>query len=390
MTTTKPANRAQAAGVEVDAVSRHFDGVPALGQASLNIHPGEVIAILGPSGCGKSTLLRLIAGLDTPSAGAIRIGGRCVSRPGAVVPPEQRPVNMVFQDFALWPHMTVERIIRFGMRHRGVPKGVWASRTAELLGMLGLDGMAQRYPRQLSGGQQQRVAIARALATDPQVLLFDEPLSNLDAQLRIQMRIELAELLQRLETTAIYVTHDIHEAVALGHRLVVMRGGQVEQVGSAKEVFQSPSNAWIAGLVGYNNQLQAEIVGHDGEGRLSVRSGGTHMTVRGHARGEPRGTGATVRIRPEAIRPLRADEPARADEQLITATVEQCCFEGYHWRVVCRLGDEPLTFFSRHPLDAAGPVQLAIDTEGTCAYSDEPTAANSAPEGAADCQLRTA
>ncbi|MCG5531181.1 ABC transporter ATP-binding protein [Halorhodospira halochloris] len=372
MTSTKPVTRAQAASVEVDAVSRNFDGVPVLRQASIKIRPGEVIAILGPSGCGKSTLLRLIAGLDTPSAGTIRIGDKCVSRPGAVVPPELRPVNMVFQDFALWPHMTVERIVRFGMRYRGVPKAVWASRTAELLGMLGLEGLAQRYPRQLSGGQQQRVAIARALATDPQVILFDEPLSNLDAQLRIQMRIELAELLQRLETTAIYVTHDIHEAVALGHRLVVMRSGQVEQVGSAKEVFQSPSNAWIAGLVGYNNELQAEIVGRTSEGHLKVSSGGSHITVRGQSRNHLDGNLATVRIRPEAVRPLRAEEPARDDEQLVTATVEQCCFEGYHWRVVCRLGDEPLTFFSRHPLDAAGPVQLAIDTEGTCAYTNAP------------------
>ncbi|MBK1736081.1 hypothetical protein CKO15_12525 [Halorhodospira abdelmalekii] len=356
--------------MQIRNVSRHYEGGVALDRASLSIEPGEVMAILGPSGCGKSTLLRLIAGLDTPTAGEIEIAGETVSRPGRITPPERRPVNMVFQDFALWPHMSVEAIIRFGMKHRGVPKPIWHSRIEELLAMLDLGGMGKRYPRQLSGGQQQRVAIARALATDPQVLLFDEPLSNLDAQLRTQMRIEIAELLQRLETTAIYVTHDIQEAVALGRRLVVMRSGRIEQIGSVREVFQAPASQWIAGLVGYSDSLRGVV--EQVQGKVLVIALGDGSSLALHS-GDPAltpGTRVALRIRPESIRLLTEDESAHSGERVVNVRVTKCSFEGHKWRVLGDVAGQSITFFSLHPLDAAGVTRVAVDCNGVCAFQE--------------------
>ncbi len=235
------------ASVELRNVSKIFPGdVRAVDDVSLDVADGEFLVLVGPSGCGKSTLLRMIAGLDEPTGGAIRIGDRDVTR----LPPKDRDVAMVFQSYALYPHMTVRRNMAFGLQLRRVPKGEIASRVQSAAEMLGLTELLERKPAALSGGQRQRVAVGRAIVRDPAVFLFDEPLSNLDALLRIEMRRELAALYRRLGATMVYVTHDQVEAMTLGDRIVVMKEGVVQQVGRPLEVYDRPANTFVAGFLG--------------------------------------------------------------------------------------------------------------------------------------------
>ncbi|WP_308824753.1 ABC transporter ATP-binding protein [Sodalis praecaptivus] len=214
----------------LEGVSYAFGAQTVLDQIDLHIEPGEIVALLGPSGCGKSTLLRLLAGLTQPARGTIRFGERVVARPGWALPPEQRDLGMVFQDYALWPHMTVAQNVDFPLRMRHVAREERARRVVEALDRVGLTAFAARRPAGLSGGQQQRVALARAIVAEPGVLLFDEPLSNLDSALRDSLSREMARLLRQLGTTAVYVTHDRHEAERLAHRIVHLSTGRVQAV----------------------------------------------------------------------------------------------------------------------------------------------------------------
>ena len=240
------------AAIAIEGVTKRFplagnkDGVLALSELSLAIAPGEFVAILGPSGCGKSTLLRMIAGLEQISAGEVRIGAQRVNE----LPPKQRDIAMVFQNYALYPHMTVRDNMSFALMLAKTPKDEVTRKVDRAAGILGLGALLDRYPRQLSGGQRQRVAMGRAIVRDPQVFLFDEPLSNLDAKLRVAMRIELKELHQRLKTTSIYVTHDQIEAMTMADKIVVMRDGVVEQTGDPLDLYDHPANTFVAGFIG--------------------------------------------------------------------------------------------------------------------------------------------
>ena len=234
------------ADVSIVEADKWYGAFEALKKVSVDIADGEFVVLVGPSGCGKSTLLRMIAGLETISGGEIRIGGRVVNE----LPPKARDIAMVFQSYALYPHMTVAENMAFSLRIAGVSKAEKQEKVGRAASILGLETLLDRYPRQLSGGQRQRVAMGRAIVRNPQVFLFDEPLSNLDAKLRVQMRAEIKELHQRLNTTTIYVTHDQVEAMTLADKIVVMKDGVIEQAGSPLELYDRPENTFVAGFIG--------------------------------------------------------------------------------------------------------------------------------------------
>ena len=240
--------------VETEDVRRSFGGVAAVDGVSLAVRRGEIFSLLGPSGCGKTTLLRLIAGLDAPTSGTIRIHGEDMTR----VPAHRRPVNLVFQHYALFPHLSVAENVGFGLRYKGLPKSAHAARVAETLALVRLDGMEKRFPGQLSGGQRQRVALARALVLKPEVLLLDEPLAALDPSLRKEVQGELKVLQRQLGITFLFVTHDQDEALALSDRLAVMSRGRVEQVGTPKDVFERPETELVARFTGAVNVFERD------------------------------------------------------------------------------------------------------------------------------------
>jgi iron(III) transport system ATP-binding protein len=263
--------------VQVSDLQKRFAGTVAANDVTFSLEDGMFLALLGPSGSGKTTVLRMIAGLETPDAGRITIHDRVVFDQGRAVPPEQRDIGMVFQDYALWPHMTVAQNIAFGLgRGRRVSRQETASRVREALALVHLDGLEARFPDQLSGGQQQRVAIARAIATRPRLLLLDEPLSNLDAALREEMRVELVRLLKEQGITAIYVTHDRIEALAMADKLVVLRDGRVAQVGTPEALYSRPVSSFIAGFLGAANFLSGEIQSEAGD-QVRLISGNVHL-----------------------------------------------------------------------------------------------------------------
>ncbi len=234
------------ASVEIRDVRKAFGATQVIHGVSIDIVDGEFVILVGPSGCGKSTLLRMVAGLVNVTGGEIRIGERVVND----VPPKERDIAMVFQNYALYPHMTVADNMAFSLKLRNAPKSEIEARVKKAADILGLGHLLDRYPRQLSGGQRQRVAMGRAIVRDPQVFLFDEPLSNLDAKLRVQMRTEIKELHQRLKTTTVYVTHDQIEAMTMADKIVVMHDGIVEQMGAPLELYDRPANMFVAGFIG--------------------------------------------------------------------------------------------------------------------------------------------
>lgn len=264
------------ADLQLTAVKKRFGSTQTIHGVDLHIQPGEFVVFVGPSGCGKSTLLRMIAGLESVSEGQVQIGSRDVTG----LPPSQRQVAMVFQSYALYPHMTAEQNLSFGMRMRGVPKGEIARKVARASEVLQLEPYLKRKPGALSGGQCQRVAIGRALVQDPDVFLFDEPLSNLDAELRVKMRTEIADLHRRLGATMIYVTHDQTEAMTLADRIVVLRDGRIEQVGAPMALYTNPANQFVAGFIGSPkmNFLSLTPVAHAGR-MATLQLGGTTIEV---------------------------------------------------------------------------------------------------------------
>lgn len=237
------------AAVTVEALTQRFDTNTVLDQIDLRLAPGRVLALLGPSGCGKTTLLKLLAGLLVPTSGRIAIGERAVAGPGVFVPSEKRGLGMVFQDYALWPHMTVQANVAFALRMRGTSRSTAAKRADAMLDQVGLTGFGPRRPGQLSGGQQQRVALARALISEPKLLLFDEPLSNLDRDLRENLCLEIARLLRAAGTTAVYVTHDHEEAFTLANEVAMMDGGRIRQLDTPEKLIHDPASADIAAFL---------------------------------------------------------------------------------------------------------------------------------------------
>lgn len=282
-------------------VRKSYGSVTALDGFSLEAEPGEAIVLLGPSGCGKTTTLRLLAGFEVPDSGRIEVGGTCVADERRFVPPEKRPVSVVFQNYALWPHMTVADNVGFGPSLSGGRRGRGdvARRVGQALELVQLAHVADRYPHQLSGGQQQRIALARALVTEPATLLLDEPLSNLDTRLREEMRFEISRLRHRLEFTMLYVTHDQTEALSLADRIAVMHGGSIVQLGPPKELYHRPNTAFVAAALGATNLLPG-VVEHVAADRAHVRVFGTAVFDSGLPAGlRPRpGEHVTLSVRP--------------------------------------------------------------------------------------------
>jgi multiple sugar transport system ATP-binding protein len=286
--------------VALDKLTKIYDRgqVPATDAVSLEVRHGEFMVLLGPSGCGKTTTLRMIAGLESISSGTLSIDGRVVNN----VPAKDRDIAMVFQSYALYPHMSVADNLAFGLRRRSVERAEIGRRVAAVADTLGLTGLLHRKPHALSGGQRQRVALGRAIVRDPKVFLFDEPLSNLDASLRVSTRGEISKLHRRLGATMIYVTHDQVEAMTLGQRICIMNGGRIVQVGPPLEVYKRPTNTFVASFLGNPpmNLLPARVA--EGKGRLAVRLGGEILELKaGQYPTLPAGSAITLGIRPESI-----------------------------------------------------------------------------------------
>ncbi len=351
---------AETASLRLDGVTKRFGIVIAVDDVSFEVPRGAFATLLGPSGCGKTTTLRMIAGFYDPDAGDIVVGGRRINE----LPAHRRGTAMVFQDYALFPHMTVRDNVGYGLGVQGVASAARAKRVADTLAFVGLGGLGDRWPSQLSGGQQQRVAVARALIVRPEILLLDEPLSNLDAKLREQLRGEMRELQRRLGMTFVYVTHDQEEALSLSDLIVVMHDGRVEQAGTPEEIYYRPRTSFVADFIGSVNLVPASILEIAGDDAL-VAFGGRRASVRVPA-GLTLAPGAAVRLclRPEALmlRPL----DARADGLVVSGTVVRRAFlgdlmrywvnvDGSEWVV-----DQPDPGASR-PFD--GPVTVAVRPE---------------------------
>jgi iron(III) transport system ATP-binding protein len=271
--------------ISLQNVRKSFGTVRAVDGFTLEAESAEFVTLLGPSGCGKTTILRLIAGLERPDGGTISVGGRMLAGPGTFVPPEERRIGIVFQDYALFPHLDVAANVAYGLRRRD--RG---GRVADILALVGLDGLGDRAVHDLSGGQQQRVALARALAPTPELILLDEPLSNLDASMRESLRAEVREIIQAAGVTALFVTHDQSEALSIAERVAVMRAGRIEQVGTPEEVYSRPASRWVAGFLG-----EIEVVpGEARDGRVSCELG--TLPIGRHLSGP-----VDVLIRPESV-----------------------------------------------------------------------------------------
>ncbi len=293
-----------------DLVVKYGDFL-AVDNVSFTVEAGAFVSLLGPSGCGKTTTLRCIAGLETATTGHISIGTDRVVCPGHETPPERRGVNMVFQSYAVWPHMSVFDNVAYGLRTRNTPSAEIATRVTEVLRLVGLDGYGARYGTELSGGQQQRVAVARAVITEPRLLLFDEPLSNLDAGLRERMRFELLALQRRLGRTSVYVTHDQAEAMVMSDRIILMHQGRIVQEGSPRSLYERPANRFAAAFIGNANLLEATVTASHGDGRHTVTLPGG-LTLEGHVATPgwvPSGA-VLVCIRPENVEPAPDGIPA--------------------------------------------------------------------------------
>jgi iron(III) transport system ATP-binding protein len=308
--------------VTLKDLSKRYGDVGAVNGLSLAVEPGELVALLGPSGCGKTTTLRLVAGFLAPEAGEIWVGDRCLSSPDAVVPPEQRRMAMIFQSYALWPHMTVAQNVVYGLRFkRGLGRAERDRRVREMLRVVQLAGYEGRYPGELSGGQQQRVAVARALVVEPEILLLDEPLSNLDANLREEMRFEIRRLHEAFGITTLYVTHDQAEAMVISDRIAVLDHGRVAQVGTADEVFLRPRTRFVAEFIGRTNLVEgvAESVDTLAHGAVRLRIGG----------GLAPGARGAVSIRPHdiALVPAGSASPP-AGHNRVAGTVRRASFLG--------------------------------------------------------------
>jgi len=323
------------AGVAIRTVHKHFGSTHVIRGVDVDIADGEFCVLVGPSGCGKSTLLRMIAGLEEITEGEIAIGGRVVNR----VPPKERDIAMVFQNYALYPHMTVRDNMSFALMLAKQSKGEIEARVAKAAGILGLSALLDRFPRQLSGGQRQRVAMGRAIVRDPQVFLFDEPLSNLDAKLRVQMRTEIKELHQRLKTTSIYVTHDQIEAMTMADKIVVMRDGVVEQIGDPLSLYDNPNNTFVAAFIGSPAMNMVP-----GTARMTVGNG--HIEFAGNVT-LPLPQGARAADGQSVLYGMRPEHCLLAEGAGLPAEVVVVEPTGADTQLYCRFNGQELTSLAR-------------------------------------------
>jgi putative spermidine/putrescine transport system ATP-binding protein len=358
--------------VELKRLNKTFAGKPAVRDFQLSMVQGEFVSLLGPSGCGKSTTLRMVAGFEEPDSGEVWLGDQNM----LALPPHRRGMGMVFQSYALFPHLTAWNNVAFGLRIAGRPAGEIQRRVPELLELVGLGEAGGRYPRQLSGGQQQRVALARALAIEPRVLLLDEPLSALDAVVRVTLREEIRRIQSALGITTLYVTHDQEEALAISDRVVVMRDGWVEQVGTPESVYAEPATWFVASFIGKMNQL-AGVIESAREGR--VRWGDRPLEVPPAATARlADGQAVMVLVRPEAIAVAPADAVGpreRAGEIRVLATVEMVTFLGSVTRLSLEAGGRRLfvdvTTGEHGHFQRGAPVRLAFPAAVCRVLADE-------------------
>jgi multiple sugar transport system ATP-binding protein len=343
------------AAVEIRGVRKVFGSTAVIQGVDVSIPDGEFVVLVGPSGCGKSTLLRMIAGLEEISHGEIEIGGRVVND----VPPKERDIAMVFQNYALYPHMTVRDNMAFSLRLRGTPAAELTSRVKDAAEILGLEALLDRYPRQLSGGQRQRVAMGRAIVRDPRVFLFDEPLSNLDAKLRVAMRAEIKELHQRLKTTSVYVTHDQIEAMTMADRIVVMHDGRVEQIGSPLELYDGPRNLFVAGFIGSPAMNFVKgVLRRSGDGATVELAGGGRVPAPPTAAAD--GAAVVWGARPEHVTLAPAGDGLAGEIAVVEPT-------GADTHVIVRMAGAELVavFHERHALRPGDRIHLSPDVPKT-------------------------
>jgi iron(III) transport system ATP-binding protein len=311
-------------------VSRRFGGVTAVDRFTLTLSAGEFVSLLGPSGCGKTTTLRMIAGFLAPSEGTIEMDGRLISSPASTLPPEKRGMSMIFQSYAIWPNMTVEENVAFGLEVRRRPKAEIATRVRRILEVVQMGHLGGRYPQELSGGQQQRVALARAIVVQPAVLLLDEPLSNLDANLREEMRYEIRRLHDEFQITTVYVTHDQAEAMVTSDRIAVMNQGRVEQVDEPRALYARPRTRFVAGFIGRTNLLEG--VARSDEVVFD------HFTISRGCFADPAALDGRVSfsLRPQSILLHRQPPPASDRAAIVPGQVVQRAYLGEHWDYTVR------------------------------------------------------
>jgi multiple sugar transport system ATP-binding protein len=336
------------AAVTIRGAEKFYGAVKVIHGVDVDIADEEFVVLVGPSGCGKSTLLRMIAGLEEISGGEIAIGGRVVNK----VAPRDRDVAMVFQNYALYPHKTVLENMGFGLKLRKAPKATIAERVKRTAGILGLAGLLERYPRQLSGGQRQRVAMGRAIVRDPQVFLFDEPLSNLDAKLRVQMRTEIRALHQKLKTTSVYVTHDQVEAMTMADRIVVLDGGRVAQIGRPLELYDRPANLFVAGFIGSPgmNLLPGTLRRDATAAALEIQ--GDRLTLPASVGGRD-GDEVVFGVRPEHLALTNAADSVAVAVKVVEQTgIDSLVFADFAGQELCAL------FRDRQSLAPGQPIRL--------------------------------
>jgi multiple sugar transport system ATP-binding protein len=351
------------ASVEVSNVRKSFGSFEVIHGVSINVEDGEFVILVGPSGCGKSTLLRMVAGLESVTSGELRIDGRIVND----VPPKERDIAMVFQNYALYPQMTVAKNMSFSLELARRPKAEITEKVNKAADILGLMPLLERYPRQLSGGQRQRVAMGRAIVRDPAVFLFDEPLSNLDAKLRVQMRAEIKSLQQRLASTTLYVTHDQIEAMTMADKIVVMHDGVVEQVGSPLELYDRPANAFVAGFIGSPamNFITGRLEG--GEPPTLVTASGVKIPLYSAAPRVGPGSEVVMGIRPESVS-LGGPHAMPAQIVVIEPT-------GYETQLMATFAGQDIVCVFRQRLDGRPGDVIALTFEGPLHFFDAQTGA---------------
>ena len=343
--------------LEFRNVSKQFSGHLAVDDASFSVNEGEILCLVGPSGCGKTTALRMIAGFETPTTGEIWLGGRDVSD----LPAHRRNIGITFQNYALFPHMTVEANVAFGLRMRKTGREEARARVAGALSMVRLDGLEARYPSQLSGGQQQRVALARAIVIEPVMLLLDEPLSNLDAKLREEMRVEIKEIQSRLKITTVFVTHDQEEALTISDRIAVMHAGRVIQEGSPVDVFERPQHSFVAGFIGQSNLLRGVSAGTaDGHALLRTELG---MELLGRpVRPIEPGTPSIAVIRHPRVKVRQRGEAGSDTSNVHDGRIELVNYLGESLQYVCTIGDAE-RIIATVPTAAASDSLLAVGAD---------------------------
>ena len=352
--------------LRLEHITKRFGPVAAVDDVSITVEPGELFFLLGPSGCGKTTLLRIVAGFYEPDAGRVFFGDDDVTGR----PPHRRRCGMVFQNYALWPHMTVLENVAFGLGIRGLSRTERRRRALEVLAIVQMDDYARRKPTQLSGGQQQRVALARALAIEPDFLLLDEPLSNLDAKLRLQMRIEIRRTQQATRVTSVYVTHDQDEALAMADRMAVVRDGRVVALGRPRDLYLDPPSAWVAGFLGATNLIEGEVAGRAG-GAATIRTAFGDLAAAAAPAGLGVGAPVVISVRPESVHLIAADGPA-PERNVYAVTVTTRTFQGETEQARVRLGEAEIVISDRPtalpPVGPGGAARVQLPPEAVRVY----------------------